>query len=173
MLNKGSANIILIILVVVLAGTAAYLALNKEKTGPETIASYAPTATSSASPSQLASPSPMPTSQPSQILTEQPGKIISLTSNGTEWNVTIELLTRNPEWLPGVGNEPFFIDQNKSLTVKASQDTKAYLCGTPSPNKDNWRPTTPSNLLKEGTTVYFDIDVTNNFITAIYQQCLP
>lgn len=69
----------------------------------------------------------MPTSQPSQILTEQPGKIISLTSNGTEWNVTIELLTRNPEWLPGVGNEPFFIDQNKSLTVKASQDT-AFIC---------------------------------------------
>lgn len=169
MLNKGSANIILIILVVVLAGAVTYLALDKEKTSPETITSFSPTSI----PSQSASPTQTPTSQPSQILMEQPGKIISLTSNGAEWNVTIELLKRNPEWLPGVGNEPFFIDQNESLTVKASQDTKAYLCGTPSPTKDNWRPTTPGNLLKKDSTVYFDIDVSNNFITAIYQQCLP
>jgi len=34
MLNKGSANIILIILVVVLAGAVTYLALDKEKTSP-------------------------------------------------------------------------------------------------------------------------------------------
>jgi len=120
----------------------------------------------------------------------QPGAILSIkVQNDSTWIFNINLLTRNPNWLPGVNNTgDFFLNLNKIVNLTISIKTKTYKC------EDRCKPETSSKTSdfidkiqktlgkykndseKFGRksniyTAYFDIDGTT--ITAIYEQCLP
>lgn len=113
-----------------------------------------------------------------------PGAIKSIKKNGSEYNLGIDILTRNENWRPGDdASGSFFVNQNpliRSLIVTNS--TKTYGCS------DSQNSATPDNTINYitkiteslsrpetlgefGYTAYFDIEGTK--ITAIYTQCLP
>lgn len=129
-----------------------------------------------------------------EVFKNQPGAVKSITvKSNNQWILAVDLLSRNPKWLPGDDSTGgFFINQNtkiRNLTV--SNNTKAYDCETQYADGHNVPPSlqntaafiakiqdtinkskTDKGLVGEfGYTAYFDISGTN--ITAIYQQCLP
>jgi hypothetical protein len=111
-----------------------------------------------------------------EVFNNQPGAIKSITTKGdNQWVLAVDLLTKNPNWIPGVDNTgEFFINQNTKIrNLNVTKDTKAYICGVDSePNVLQDIVIFISNIQEVSyKTAYFDINGTN--ITAIYQQCLP
>lgn len=112
----------------------------------------------------------------SETFENQPGAIKSIKVNGiNNWTLAVDLLSKNPNWLPGVDSTgEFFINQNPKIrNLNVTRDTKAYNCGFDmKPDVLVNTTTFISNIQKSSyKTVYFDIKGTN--ITSIYQQCLP
>ncbi len=121
---------------------------------------------------------------PTESFKNQPGAIKSIKKDGSDkWVLSIDLLTRNPDWIPGAQNSgPFFFNQNqkiRELTLDSS--TKISNCTS---QNNNYASNFENNLqgfvkyaektTKEnnfGFTEYFDISGTK--ITTIYEQCLP
>jgi hypothetical protein len=106
----------------------------------------------------------------------QPGDIKSIIVKGeNQWILAVDLLSRNPNWLPGVDSTgEFFINQNPRIrNLNVTENTKTYNCQQDV--EASFLLNTAifiSNLQKASyKTVYFDIDGEN--ITAMYQQCLP
>ncbi|MFA6585854.1 MAG: PsbP-related protein [Candidatus Paceibacterota bacterium] len=133
-----------------------------------------------------------------EIFKFQPGAIKSITANGNnKWILDVDLLSQNPNFLPGVGGPAgdFFINQNSKIrTLSVTSNTKAYNCGIVSADvvsnisdfitkiqndmvraklENQYRIGGPLKITdwKFWETAYFDISGTN--ITAMYQQCLP
>lgn len=116
-----------------------------------------------------------------EVFTNQPGDIKSIATNGTNsWVLAVDLLSRNPNWIPGVDSSgPFFLNQNTQIrNLNLTNSTKVYNCGE---GPDN-NPTTADVIISNSDFVkdiqsseykkrYFDINRTN--IVSIYQQCLP
>jgi peptidoglycan hydrolase-like protein with peptidoglycan-binding domain len=130
---------------------------------------------------------PVTSSSPYQ---NQSAQITSLTSAQKGWTVSLELMGRNPNWLPGDDNSgPFYIDQNKSLSLSIPSTAKAYACphsanaATVSTPEGNLELTTPGDLIEPKTNsetsqitnthpvLYFDIS--GGSVSAIYQSCTP
>ena len=97
-----------------------------------------------------------------------------------EWQLSVDLLTRNPKWLPGVdGTGGFFINQNPKIrNLLVTSATKTYKCGDGADGNG----TTPDIQVDTSTYIqalqadsyknrFFDINGSN--IVAIYDQCLP
>jgi len=120
----------------------------------------------------------------------QPGAILSIiVQNDSTWIFKINLLTRNPKWLPGIDSTgDFFLNLNKIVNLTISNRSKTYKC------VDRHKPESSSktsdfidkiqktlDMYKNESekfgrkpniyTAYFDIDGTT--IIAIYEQCLP
>ena len=124
----------------------------------------------------------------SEIFKNQPGAIKTITNqNDGDWSLSIDLLTKNPNWRPG-GETEFFINQNpKVRSLLVTKDTKTYECdgvNADAPrNTSNFIANIQAHMAKMeaesqkfGTkrydyTAYFDINGSN--IIAIYEQCLP
>lgn len=112
---------------------------------------------------------------PVEFFHNQPGDIKSITKENNQWVLAVDLLTRNPKWLPGVDSTgEFFINQNPKIrNLNVTENTKTYNCQQDVEASFLMNTATfISNLQKASyKTVYFDIDGEN--ITTIYQQCLP
>ena len=126
-----------------------------------------------------------------EVFNNQPGAIKSITDkDNNQWMLAVDLLSRNPKWLPGVDSTGgFFVNQNtKVRNLNVTNATKTYNCGTgPDGNESSadvlqntssfisaiQADKNKGNYNKEffGPVRYFDINGTN--ITAIYEQCLP
>jgi len=168
--NKGFSVVLMVIAVLAIVGIAYYA-------GTKNSENITPVSSEEAS---------------NEIFNNQPGAVKSIKAEGNnQWTLAVDLLTRNPKWLPGVdSNGGFFINQNpkiRNLTV--TKDTKTYNCENPGPMPKAMpnslqnafiseiqdtinRSKTEKGLIGEfGYTAYFDIN--GNTITAIYQQCLP
>ncbi len=128
-----------------------------------------------------------------EVFKNQPGAIRSLAVSGNnQWIFSVDLLSYNPHWLPGVDSTGgFFINQDpkiRNLTV--TKNTEAYNCG--GPDGDGGKPgllVDTSSFISQiqadinsgnytvkkgqygGPVRYLDINGSN--ITAMYQQCLP
>jgi len=127
-----------------------------------------------------------------EVFENSPGAIKSITLEGaSEWVLEVDILTPNPEWLPGV-NEHFINQNTKIRTLSVTDKTKTYICNENNPNK--LQTTTdfmqniesnvgqaqsdiqhriggPIELMTDWVTYYFDITGTD--IIAIYYPCLP
>ena len=111
----------------------------------------------------------------------QPGDIKSVKVGGVNnWIFAVDILSRNPNWLPGVDSSgPFFLNQNTKIrNLNITSNTKTYNCGEGPDNNSTSADVfvSTSDFIKkiqsdEYKTRYFDISGTN--ITAIYEQCLP
>jgi hypothetical protein len=189
--QNGFANIILVIVVVMLLGAVGYFAFVKKS--PEVAQQ-----TNTPTPTQTKTLASTPTSTASETSTQevfknQPGAIRSLAVSGNnQWMFSVDLLSYNPHWLPGVDSTGrFFINQDpkiRNLTV--TKNTKAYDCGGPDGNgvKPGLLVDTSSFIsqiqadintgnytVKKGQyggPVRY-LDITGSNITAMYQQCLP
>ncbi|OIO29277.1 hypothetical protein COX93_01600 [Candidatus Nomurabacteria bacterium CG_4_10_14_0_2_um_filter_30_12] len=112
---------------------------------------------------------------PIEFFHNQPGDIKSITKENNQWILAVDLLSRNPDWLPGVDSTgEFFINQNPKIrNLSVTENTKTYNCQQDV--EASFLMNTAifiSNLQKASyKTVYFDINGTN--VTAMYQQCLP
>lgn len=125
----------------------------------------------------------------SEVFKNQPGAIKSIEYDGAEF--LVDLLTNNPNWIPG-GSEEFFLNQNSKIrrlnvnnaTIVKNCATQykdsSYASGFKSDllsfttyvqDKINKAKTDPGLVGHFGYTAYFDITGPN--ITAIYEQCLP
>ncbi len=126
----------------------------------------------------------------------QPGAIVNIVvQNDSTWVFTIDLLTRNPDWLPGNDSTPFFNNKNpkvRSLIV-TKYSTKTYKCNGAEKNgiltetsvfiaeiqkltniRKSEEEKSEVKIFRKNPfeyTAYFDIEGTN--ITAMYEQCLP
>jgi len=106
----------------------------------------------------------------------QPGEVKSVKLDGNnKWVLAVDLLSSNPNWLPGVySSGPFFLNQNTKIrNLNLTNLTKAYNCGGGSSDNNQ---TSVDVFIKdiqssEDKTRYFDIEGAN--ILAIYEQCLP
>ncbi|HEU0085404.1 MAG TPA: hypothetical protein VFQ59_00370 [Candidatus Paceibacterota bacterium] len=121
----------------------------------------------------------------------QPGAVKSIqTNSSTSWTLAVDLLTHNPNWLPGVDSSGgFFINQNTMIrNLSVTNATKTYICGAGPDgnsttadvleNTSSFLSSINANIKNKdynsqfvGPTSYFDIKGTS--IIAIYQQCLP
>ncbi|MEI8129985.1 MAG: hypothetical protein WCG55_00585 [bacterium] len=128
----------------------------------------------------------------SNTFTSQPAAIQSIVkqADGT-WQFAIDLLSRNPHWLPG-GEEGFFLNLSPVMRhLVVTNATKTYVCGG-NPNNNNTtaellEPTAgyvaklQSRLAQIQTETQASISQTLNAymsadgtkITALYDQCLP
>ncbi len=126
----------------------------------------------------------------------QPGAVKSVKVQGNQWLLEVDLLSQNPEWLPGV-NEPYLNQNTKLRNLIVTKDTRAYVCGLGLDNND----TTP-DVLQDTTNFMFntqkaidrtkleiqyrggqaelmtdwetlDFDISGPNITAIRNICLP
>ena len=110
-----------------------------------------------------------------------PAEIKSISVKNKITYLSIDILSHNPKFLPGVTE--FFINQSTKLReVSINDDTKSYLCGAGPDGNDNTADVLvdTNNLLaaiqkklsnKEYSTYYFDIN--SNIVQSIYEQCLP
>lgn len=128
-------------------------------------------------------------------VTMQPATIKSITKVSGGWNLTLDYLSYNTDWLPGVDSTgPFFLNQNPKIRTVLVSDgsntppTTYRVCGANEDNT-NWGPfvntkiadfiTDAERLLiiyQSGQesyepTYYFTIN--NAIVTKIDQQCLP
>lgn len=109
----------------------------------------------------------------------QPGEIKSVKADGVnKWILAVDLLSHNPNWLPGVDSSgPFFINQNTKIRdLNITNTTKSYKCGNSADGNIIPVLTNTSDFIKKiqldsYKNRYFDI--TGKNITAIYEQCLP
>lgn len=119
-----------------------------------------------------------------EVFKNQPGAIKSITVKGNNtWIFAVDLLTRNPNWLPSIDSTGgFFINQNPQIrNLNVTNATKTYKCKNTVANlltntssfisytqgvKKSWGTANQADY-----TAYFDINGTN--ISAIYEQCLP
>lgn len=128
-----------------------------------------------------------------EIFNNQPGAIKSTTDQGNnQWTLAIDLLSSNPEWLPGV-NEKYLNQNTKIRNLIVTKDTKTYNCGIDSKpsvlqNVANYitsiqkyiaqakldsknRVGGSVELMTDWRTLNFNVN--GNNITAIYDICLP
>lgn len=110
-----------------------------------------------------------------------PAEIKSISVKNKTTFLSIDILSRNPKFVPGVTE--FFINQSTKLReVSVNDNTKSYLCGAGPDGNDTTADVSvdTKNILaaiqkkllnKEYSTYYFDIN--NNDVQAIYEQCLP
>lgn len=182
--------IIIVIALIVLVGIGAYLlGKNKNEKISETIV---PETTTMERQVNLDTPEIAVASSSEDSTTEifrnQPGAIKTIINQkDNEWLLTIDLLTRNPNWRPGEEID-FFVNQNaKVRNLLVTEETKTYECNNAKAdtlrNTSNFMSDIQNNMMKRereaekfGTrtldyTSYFDIS--GSKITAIYQQCLP
>ena len=184
-----------IILLVIVVGIGAYV-IGKNSNGVKNEITPTTQTTSQQSISQNSSavstvPTPVSSeSSTKEVFTEQPGAIKSITTEGNgSWQLSVDLLTLNPHWQPGVDTSgEFFINQNSQLrNLAITPSTKAYSCGNN--NVANVSMSTPTFISEIQTRInqhnqetaqqqasqyvsyYFDINGSN--ISAIYEQCLP
>jgi hypothetical protein len=95
--------------------------------------------------------------------------------------LTIDILSRNPDFIPGVSD--FFINKNDQLReVIISRETKTYICGagldgneTTADNQTDTKGviTFIENLISLNQKAIYYFDIENNIVQNIYQQCLP
>lgn len=123
----------------------------------------------------------------SEVFKRQPGAIKEINWDGAE--LSVDLLSRNPNWNTGE-NEEFFINQSlKIRELNVNDRTIIKNCKSQNPDyysnfdnslrsftdyvqdKINKSKNDPGLLSKFGYTAYFDIEGSD--ITAIYEQCLP
>lgn len=117
----------------------------------------------------------------SETLVNTPAEIKSIFVKNKITYLSIDILSRNPEFLPGVTE--FFVNESTRLTeVHINNNTKAYLCGAGPDGNDttadvladtnDFLATIQKKLSnKEYSTYYFDIN--SNIVQSIYGQCLP
>jgi hypothetical protein len=117
----------------------------------------------------------------SEIFQNQPGEVKSITNTGVnEWVLEVDLLTHNPNFLPGIND--FFMNQNSKIrNLNVNSSTQTYFCGAGPDNNDTTADIIQNtsnfiqyvqNMLNEGVKYYY-FDISGTEITAIYQQCLP
>jgi hypothetical protein len=123
-------------------------------------------------------------------LKRQPGAILSIiVQNDSTWIFKVNLLTRNPKWLPGVDSTgDFFLSLNKIVNLTISNKSKTYKCDDRGQAKTFSKTSDFINEIQKTIksykneaerlgrepnlySAYFDID--GSTITAIYEQCLP
>jgi hypothetical protein len=171
--------LLLAIIAILLIGGGAYVYVqNKQSKQAEVATPSATTVTSDGTTNSEESSN--------EIFKNQPGAIKSIAASGNNnWQLAVDLLTRNPKWLPGVDSSGgFFLNENpkiRNLTV--TKDTKTYNCGTGVAGTPPYILQNTASFISNiqnkvnksgeefGYTTYFDINGTN--ITAIYEQCLP
>lgn len=168
----------LMVVIVILVGAVGYFAFVKKSE----LTAQQPTPTETTSETSL-----------QEVFKNQPGAIRSLAVSGSnQWMLSVDLLSYNPNWLPGVDSTGgFFINQNpKVRNLTATKNTKTYNCG--GPDGDGGKPgllvNTPSFISRiqadintgnytikkgqyGGPVRYLDIN--GSSITAMYMQCLP
>lgn len=109
----------------------------------------------------------------------QPGEIKVIKDIGRgQYEITVDLLTPNPKWIPG-GSEKFF--SNQSLKIRSlymDLSTKTYNCGEGTDGNLTTADVPENNSIfinkinnSNYKNRYFDISGTK--IVAIYEQCLP
>lgn len=109
----------------------------------------------------------------------QPGEIKGIKDIGRgQYEITVDLLTLNPKWIPG-GNEKFFSNQSSKIrSLHMDLSAKTYNCGEGADGNPTTADVPENNSIFINKIInsnyknrYFDIDGAN--ITAIYEQCLP
>lgn len=109
----------------------------------------------------------------------QPGEIKGIKDIGRgQYEITVDLLTPNPKWIPG-GNEKIFLNQSSKIrSLYMDLSAKTYNCGEGADGNPTTADVPENNSIfinkinnSNYKNRYFDISGTN--ITAIYEQCLP
>lgn len=110
-----------------------------------------------------------------------PAEIKSMSTENKITFLSIDILSHNPGFLPGVTE--FFINQSTKLReVSVDDNTKSYLCGAgPDDNENTADVSTDTQsllavikdkLLNKGYTTYY-FDINGGVVQSIYEQCLP
>lgn len=116
------------------------------------------------------------------VFEDQYGIIKSATNVGkNQWILAVDLVTRNSKWLPGIGKEPFFINQNPKIrNLNITTETKAYhLCSGPEGKPVNIEvfmqdlQKTMERNLEVAREVARIFDITGHDIVNIYSSCVP
>lgn len=124
-----------------------------------------------------------------ETFNNQPGAIKSIIAKeNNQWVLAVDLLSRNPNWIPGVDSTGgFFINQNTKIrNLYVTIDTKTYNCGEGPDgnatsadvliNTSSFLSSIKADINNNtnefvGPTRYFDINENN--IISIYEMCLP
>lgn len=117
---------------------------------------------------------------------DQPGIVNGIQTTSGGWLLTVDYVSRNPKWLPGVGNEPFFLNTNDKLrTLIVSSNatkgkTKFFKCGgnetvsygpVIEAKIEDFIGEVKKELPTEEPIYYFDVK--DETIDAVYTKCLP
>ncbi|MEK7585917.1 MAG: hypothetical protein AAB477_01630 [Patescibacteria group bacterium] len=115
-----------------------------------------------------------------EIFSNQPGSVKSITG----WTVAIDILTPNPNWIPGVDSSgPFFLNQSQKIrNLKVDNSTMIYPCEPASQNISTYLQSIQKRIddynklnaqQKASTYVAYYFDINGSIITSIREQCLP
>lgn len=179
--KKTTKKLWMIVLIIIIA-LWAYFAISalstSEKEDFDGVVSTGETITNKTVEAQITLEIVWPEEEPENEEREYaPGAITNVSEKDWTTYFTLDMLTANPDFQPGVTD--FFLNESPTIRDLAiAKNAKAFTCGTENiPDVSVAIETiimNVQNTLSSGqsqTTYYFDID--DNKINTIYEQCLP
>lgn len=185
--QKGFVKILLIIIAVIAVAVFIYIRMGyrtetipSDTTDNQTSSSLQNFQSSISNESNVAS-------SDNENVKEQAGIIKNIKTTSDGWLLTIDYVSRNPNWLPGVGDESFFLNTDNKLRTLlipnnlTNGNAKFFECGSEQVT-GNYGPFVLSEikdfvdqlkkqLITEQPVYYFDVQ--DETINTIRTQCLP
>ena len=181
--QKGFTKILLIIIAVIAVAVFVYARMGSRT---EIIPSNITDNKASSSFQNISSESNAISSD-SENVKEQAGIIKNIKTTSDGWLLTIDYVSRNSNWIPGVGNEPFFLntdDKLRTLLISnklTNSNTKFFECGSEQVTGnygafvlseiEDFIDQLKKQLINEQPAYYFDVQ--DGTINTIRTKCLP